>query len=205
MRKQNLAQSLAVESQIRLPGSAGRLLQQIRDVLAVAPLFKSAGLVKRVELPKVIDLTVSGIATHSCIKNALGGYIYASGAVRIDMCIEQNQVGTGSNDSVSELDDIDFEAQRKRLDLVEIRQAYQLVEKQLQQGSPSQLILLDTPLFLDRAMTPLDRNVKHVEEYQRTKNVIAQFWSSYREQLFPWNPQSTVLASIVSERFSAID
>ncbi|MFA7520010.1 MAG: hypothetical protein WCZ14_14700, partial [Shewanella sp.] len=74
MRKQNLAQSLAVESQIRLPGSAGRLLQQIRDVLAVAPLFKDAGLVKRVERPKVIDLTVSGIATHSCIKNALGGY-----------------------------------------------------------------------------------------------------------------------------------
>ncbi|MBR9728279.1 hypothetical protein ACFOD0_13850 [Shewanella intestini] len=204
MRKQNLAQSLAVESQIRLPGSAGRLLQQIRDVLAVAPLFKSAGLVKRVERPKVIDLTVSGIATHSCIKNALGGYIYASGAVRIDMCIEQNQVGTGSNDSVSELDDIDFEAQRKRLDLMEIRQAYQLVEKQLKQGNPSQLILLDTPLFLDRAMAPLDRNVKHVEEYQRTKNVIAQFWSSYREQLFPWNPQGPVLASIVSERFSAI-
>lgn len=204
MRKQNLAQSLAVESQIRLPGSAGRLLQQIRDVLAVAPLFKNAGLVKRVERPKVIDLTVSGIATHSCIKNALGGYIYASGAVRVDMCIEQNQVGTGSNDSVSELDDIDFEAQRKRLDLVEIRQAYELVDRLLRQGNPSQLILMDTPLFLDRAMAPLDRNAKHVEEFQQTKGVISQFWSNYREQLFPWNPHGPVLASIVAERFSAI-
>lgn len=204
MRKQNLAQSLAVESQIRLPGSAGRLLQQIRDVLAVAPLFKNAGLVKRVERPKVIDLTVSGIATHSCIKNALGGYIYASGAVRVDMCIEQNQVGTGSNDSVSELDDIDFEAQRKRLDLVEIRQAYDLVDRLLRQGNPSQLILMDTPLFLDRAMAPLDRNAKHVEEFQQTKGVISQFWSNYREQLFPWNPHGPVLASIVAERFSAI-
>ncbi|MCU8034732.1 MAG: hypothetical protein WC024_10745 [Shewanella sp.] len=204
MRKQNLAQSLAVESQIRLPGSAGRLLQQIRDVLAVAPLFKDAGLVKRVERPKVIDLTVSGIATHSCIKNALGGYIYASGAVRVDMCIEQNQVGTGSNDSVSELDDIDFEAQRKRLDLVEIRQAYELVDRLLRQGNPSQLILMDTPLFLDRAMAPLDRNAKHVEEFQQTKGVISQFWSNYREQLFPWNPHGPVLASIVAERFSAI-
>lgn len=204
MRKQNLAQSLAVESQIRLPGSAGRLLQQIRDVLAVAPLFKNAGLVKRVERPKVIDLTVSGIATHSCIKNALGGYIYASGAVRVDMSIEQNQVGTGSNDSVSELDDIDFEAQRKRLDLVEIRQAYELVDRLLRQGNPSQLILMDTPLFLDRAMAPLDRNAKHVEEFQQTKGVISQFWSNYREQLFPWNPHGPVLASIVAERFSAI-
>lgn len=204
MNKQNLAQSLAIESQIRLPGSAGRLLQQIRDVLAVAPLFKSAGLVKRVERPKVIDLSVSGIATHSCIKNALGGYIYASGAVRTDMRIEQNQVSTGGNDSVSELDDIDFEAQRKRLDLVEIRQAYQLVERQLKQGQPSQLILLDTPLFLDRAMTPLDRNLSHVEEYQRTKSSISKFWQENRENLFPWNPTGPVLASIVAERFSAI-
>ncbi|MFT6906671.1 MAG: hypothetical protein ACJAS1_003339 [Oleiphilaceae bacterium] len=204
MRKQNLAQSLAVESQIRLPGSAGRLLQQIRDVLAVAPLFKSAGLVKRVERPKVIDLSVSGIATHSCIKNALGGYIYASGAVRTDMCIEQNQVSTGGNDSVSELDDIDFEAQRKRLDLVEIRQAYQLVERQLKHGQPSQLILLDTPLFLDRAMIPLDRNLKHVEEYQRTKSYISNFWLENRDCLFPWDPTGPVLTSILAERFSAI-
>lgn len=204
MRKQNLAQSLAVESQIRLPGSAGRLLQQIRDVLAVAPLFKSAGLVKRVERPKVIDLSVSGIATHSCIKNALGGYIYASGAVRVDMRIEQNQVSTGGNDSVSELDDIDYEAQRKRLELVEIRQAYQLVERQLKQGDPSQLILLDTPLFLNRAMAPLDRNLRHVEEYKRTKDMIAQFWLDNRDSLFPWNLNGPVLTSIVAERFSAI-
>jgi hypothetical protein len=204
MRKQNLAQSLAVESQIRLPGSAGRLLQQIRDVLAVAPLFRDAGLVKRVERPKVIDLSVSGIATHSCIKNALGGYIYASGAVRIDMCIEQNQVSTGSNDSVSELDDIDYEAQRKRLDLVGIRQAYQLVERQLKQGNPSQLILLDTPLFLNRAMAPLERNLRHMEEYKRTKDVIAQFWLNHRDDLFPWNLNGPVLTSIVAERFSAI-
>ncbi|MDB2386501.1 hypothetical protein N9W21_04070 [Shewanella sp.] len=204
MRKQNLAQSLAVESQIRLPGSAGRLLQQIRDVLAVAPLFRNAGLVKRVERPKVIDLSVSGIATHSCIKNALGGYIYASGAVRVDMCIEQNQVSTGGNDSVSELDDIDYEAQRKRLDLVEIRQAYQLVERQLKQGSPSQLILLDTPLFLNRAMAPLERNLRHMAEYKRTKDVIEQFWLNHRDSLFPWDPNGPVLTSIVAERFSAI-
>lgn len=204
MRKQNLAQSLAVESQIRLPGSAGRLIQQIRDVMAVAPLFKDIGLVKSVERPKVIDLTVAGIATHSCIKHALGGYIYASGAVCSDMNIEQNQVSTGSSDSVSELDDIDFEAQRKRLDLIEIRQAYQLIERQLKQDRCAKLILIDTPLFLDRAMAPLERDTRHVEEYQRTKSIISEFWREYREQLFPWNTNGPVLASIVSERFSAI-
>lgn len=46
MRTTNLAQALAIDSQLRLPGSAGRLLKQIRDIEHVAPLFRDAGLIK---------------------------------------------------------------------------------------------------------------------------------------------------------------
>lgn len=204
MKESSLAQSLAIESQIRLPGSAGRLLKQIRDIESVAPIFRDAGLVKAVERPATIDLTVSGVATHSCIKRALGGFIYASAAVRTDMLIDANRISTRGSDSVAELDDIDFEAQRKRLDLVEMRQAYALVERQLKNGDASQLILLDTPLFIAREMIPLKRNVKHWQEYEKTCTAIASFWENYREQLFPWNPEGPVLVSILSQRFSAI-
>tara|TARA_R110001583_G_scaffold195128_1_gene369565 strand:- start:3972 stop:5114 length:1143 start_codon:yes stop_codon:yes gene_type:complete len=204
MRESSLAQSLAIESQIRLPGSAGRLLKQIRDIESVAPIFRDAGLVKAVERPATIDLTVSGVATHSCIKRAMGGFIYASAAVRTDMLIDANRISTRGSDSVAELDDIDFEAQRKRLDLVEMRQAYALVERQLKNGQSSQLILLDTPLFIAREMIPLKRNVKHWQEYEKTRTAISTFWENYREQLFPWNPEGPVLVSILSQRFSAI-
>ncbi len=74
MKMTNLAQSLAIESQIRLPGSAGRLMKQIRDIESIAPLFRDAGLVKTVQRPAMMDLTVSGIATHSTVKKALGGF-----------------------------------------------------------------------------------------------------------------------------------
>lgn len=204
MRDSSLAQSLAVESQIRLPGSAGRLLKQIRDIESVAPIFRDAGLVKAVDRPATIDLTVSGVATNSCIKKALGGFIYSSAAVRTDMLIDANRVSTRGSDSIAELDDIDFEAQRKRLDLVEMRQAYALVERQLKNGQTSQLILLDTPLFIAREMIPLKRNVKHWQEYEKTRAAIATFWETYRNQLFPWDPQGPVLVSILAQRFSAI-
>ncbi len=204
MRESSLAQSLAIESQIRLPGSAGRLLKQIRDIESVAPIFRDAGLVKAVDRPATIDLTVSGIATHSCIKRALGGFIFASAAVRTDMLIDANRISTCGSDSVAELDDIDFEAQRKRLDLVEMRQAYVLAERLLKSSVASQLILLDTPLFIAREMIPLKRNVKHWQEYEKTRTAIATFWETYREQLFPWNPQGAVLVSVVAQRFSAI-
>ncbi|GAA0655851.1 hypothetical protein [Rheinheimera tangshanensis] len=200
----NLAQSLAIDSQLRLPGSAGRLLKQIRDIEQVAPLFRDAGLVKAVPKPTVVNLRVAGIASKSCLDKALGGFIYASAAVRTDLLIEDNKVSTVGSDSVSELDDIDFEAQRKRLDLIEIRQAYLLLEKQLLSQEPCDLILLDTPLFLAREMIPLDRNAKHVEEFNKTKQVIEDFWDKYRASLFPWNNEGPVLAGILAERFSAI-
>ena len=204
MKPTNLAQSLAIESQIRLPGSAGRLMKQIRDIESVAPLFRDAGLVKYVHRPAMIDLTVTGITTNSVIKKALGGFLFASAAVATTIAIEQNQISTRGSDSCSELDDIDFEAQRKRLDLIEMRLAYQLVERQLCSGHPARLILLDTPLFISRDMIPLKRHKQHWHEYQKTREIISQFWASWREQLFPRNPEGPVLASIIAERFSAI-
>lgn len=204
MKTTNLAQALAIDSQLRLPGSAGRLLKQIRDIEHVAPLFRDAGLIKAVGRPLVVNLAVSGVASHSCIHRALGGFIYASAAVRTDLTIQDNKISTAGSDSVSELDDIDFEAQRKRLDLVEMRHCYALVEKLFQQGAAANLILIDTPLFIDREMIPLKRNVRHWAEYEKTRDAIERFWQNYRQSLFPWNPDGPVLASILAERFSAI-
>lgn len=204
MKRTNLAQSLAIESQIRLPGSAGRLIKQIRDIESVAPLFRDAGLVKSVKRPAIIDLTVAGIATNSSIKRALGGFLFASAAVSTTIAIEQNQISSRGSDSCSELDDIDFEAQRKRLDLIEMRLAYQLAERQLLSDNPPRMILLDTPLFIARDMIPLKEHKKHWEEYEKTKKIIEHFWNEYRKQLFPWNSEGPVLASVVAERFSAI-
>ena len=204
MKTTKLAQALAIDSQLRLPGSAGRLLKQIRDIEHVAPLFRDAGLIKAVHRPLVVNLAVSGIASHSCIHRALGGFIYASAAVRTDLKIQDNKISTTGSDSVSELDDIDFEAQRKRLDLVEMRHCYALVERLFQQEVPANLILIDTPLFIDREMIPLKRNVRHWAEYEKTRDAIERFWKNYRQSLFPWNPDGPVLASILAERFSAI-
>lgn len=204
MKSTSLAQALAIDSQLCLPGSAGRLLKQIRDIEHVAPLFRDAGLIKPVKRPTVVSLTVSGIASRSCIQKALGGFIFASAAVRTDLLIQENKVSTAGTDSVSELDDIDFEAQRKRLDLVEMRHCYALVEKLLAQGATTHLILIDTPLFIDRDMIPLKRNVRHWAEFVKTRDAINRFWQQYRERLFPWNPAGPILTSILAERFSAI-
>lgn len=85
MKAKTLAQALAIDSQLGLPGSAGRLLKQIRDIEHVAPIFRDAGLIKGVKRPAVVNLTVSGIASHSCIHRALGG-LY----LRIRSCADRS-------------------------------------------------------------------------------------------------------------------
>ncbi|SFT13137.1 hypothetical protein SAMN05444586_10269 [Acinetobacter bohemicus] len=204
MKTINLAQSLAIDSQLRLPGSAGRILKNIRDIEKIAPMFRDVGLVKPVPKLSIVDMNVAGISTRSCVTKALGGFIYVSAAVRIDLLIEQNKLSSGATDSISELDDIDFEAQAKRLELIQIRQTYSLLEKIFNSAHSYNLILIDTPFFLARDMAPLDRHKKHKQEYEKTKKVIESFWDRFRQSIFPWNPNGPVVASILAERFSAI-
>ena len=199
-----LAQSLAVQSQIRLPGTIGRLLQQIRDIEHIAPKFKDVGLIKTVERPQTIDLEVSGIATRSRVLKALGGFLFGTAAVRTDLLIEHNLLSTRGQDSLCELDDIAFDNQHKYLALIEIQQAYALVERTLGSGDPIQLLLIDTPLFLNREMAPMAADKAYGEAFEKATSAIAGFWDRHRERIFPWNPDGPMLCGVLAERYGAI-
>ena len=146
-----LAQTLAVQSQIYLPGTVGRLLKQIRDLERVAPLFVKAGLVLAVDRPNPINTRVAGIATHASTTKTIGGFLYGAAACRRDLLVEQNAISTAGQDSACEIDDINFENQSKRLALASMRQAYELADRAVTEER-ARLIYLDTPLIMDRGM-----------------------------------------------------
>lgn len=207
MSNRSLAQTLAVQTQLHMPGTVGRLLQQIRDLEQLAPLFVEAGLVKPIERPNPLNINVVGIATKSAVQKTLGGFLYASAAVSLNLTIQNNAVSTTGQDSLCELDDIDFVNQSKRLALIQIRQSYQMAEQRLSSGEPIDLILMDCPLFLGRDMAPLKDAPEHAEyrnSYDQTLSVIDQFWQTHKGQLYPWNPSGPVLAGIASEKLGAI-
>src|SRR6187455_882851 len=93
-----LAQALAVQSQIHLPGTVGRLLKQIRDLERVAPLFVKAGLVRAAERPNPINTRASGIATHASTTKTIGGFLYGAAAARCDLFVEHNAIATAGQD-----------------------------------------------------------------------------------------------------------
>lgn len=201
-----LAQTLAVQSQIHLPGTVGRLLKQIRDIERVAPLFVKAGLVRAVDRPTPVNTRASGIATHASTTKTIGGFLYGAAACRCDLLVEQNAISTAGQDSACEIDDINFENQSKRLALAAMRQAYELADRAVTEER-SRLIYLDTPLVMDRGMVPpSDRagDEGYQSAYAATLEAIESFWSRHRERLFPWQPEGPVIVGLASERFGAI-
>ena len=201
-----LAQTLAVQSQIHLPGTVGRLLKQIRDLERMAPLFVKAGLVQAVERPNPVNTRASGIATRASTTKTLGGFLYGAAACRFDMLVEQNAISTAGQDSTCEIDDINFENQSKRLTLAAMRQAYELAGRAVKEER-SRLIFLDTPLVMDRGMVPPpDRagDEQYRAAYAATFDTVESFWKTHRESLFPWHPEGPVLVGLASQRFGAI-
>lgn len=201
-----LAQTLAVQSQVHLPGTVGRLLKQIRDLERVAPLFVRAGLVRAVERPNPINARASGIATHASTTKTMGGFLYGAAAARCDLLVEHNAISTAGQDSVCEIDDINYENQSKRLALVAMRQAYELADRAVSEER-GRFIFLDTPLVMDRGMVPPPNrpgDEGYKAAYAATLNVIESFWSRHRERLFPWSPSGPFIIGLASQRFGAI-
>jgi hypothetical protein len=202
----SLAQMLAIQSQIQLPGTVGRILNQIRELESVAPMFIEAGLVKSVDRPTPLNLKVSGIGTRSTIKKTVGGFLFASAAVRMDLKIEKNVVSTAGQDSLCEIDDINFEDQSKILQLNETRLAYRLAESGMDAFQPD-IILADCPLALNRSMVPSfskGTESEYHHSYRQAIEVIQSFWERRRELLFPWNREGSVLGGVAAQRFGAI-
>jgi hypothetical protein len=200
----SLAQMLAIQSQIQLPGTVGRILNQIRELETVAPMFVEAGLVKSVDRPTPLNLKVSGIGTRSTVKKTVGGFLFASAAVRIDLKIDKNVVSTAGQDSLCEIDDINFEDQSKVLQLNETRLAYRLAESGLDAFQPD-IVLTDCPLALNRSMVPsFSKGTEYHRSYRRAIETIQSFWETRREALFPWNRKGAMFGGVAAQRFGAI-
>jgi hypothetical protein len=121
--------------------------------------------------------------------------------------VESSVVGTTGQDSSCEIDDIDYEDQSKRFQLIGVRQAYQMAAAALRSSDRPDLILLDCPLVLNRSMVPTGEateNPGYRKAYESAIAEITRFWSDYQSALFPWNPQGVIVASLASERFGAI-
>ncbi len=204
----SLVENLAAISQLNAPRSARRLAGQLRELEAAAKLFAAAGLVRKVQRPSPLDVRVAGIATASPpFKPFLSGYLYAAGAICQDVTIENNTVISGAQNSACSIGEMDYEGQHMRLALLAISQAYDLAEQALEDPIRRDVILMDIPLLLSRAMVVScdgATNDAHWHAYLSTQERVLRFWKENRDRLYPWNPEGPMVMGIGSGRYGAV-
>lgn len=199
-----LSQSLVANIQLGLPGTISKLSAKMRFIDLMAPLLKEAGVIKNVELLHPFSIRASGISTSNRTTNAFGGILYAAGAVRQDVLIQEGAIYKTRQESLVSVDEIDDLDLNKKLKFINMINTYRLLEEMMNDDEKPDLIMTDIPLVLERSDAPPEGWSNVQELYKKCRAVIKQFWVKNKENIFPFNEQGVKVASIGSKRFGAV-
>lgn len=203
-KENSLAQSLVASVQLNLPGTVSKLSAKMRFIDKIAPVLKKAGLVKNVITVPSISVKVTGISTAHRAIPAFGGILYISAAVGQDVYIQNGSIHKTRQDSSVEMDEIDDFDFSKKIRLIEIRNAYKILSKTLENPDCSEVILLEAPLMLDRSDVPPTERIEVVEQFSKTVKLLEDFWNKYQSRIYPYNKNGIKLISVGSGKLGAI-
>jgi hypothetical protein len=199
-----VSQSIVANVQLGLPATVSKLSSKMRFIDKTAPILKEAGIIRNIELIKPLNIRASGIATSSRTTNAFGGILYVAGAVRQDVLIENGTIYKTRQESTVELDEIDDLDIQKKLKYINIMNTYKLLDELMQDTEKPELVMVDTPLLLERADAPLDDRVDVKKIYDRCKTVIKDFWIKHKENVYPYKENGIKIVSVGNKRFGAV-
>lgn len=199
-----IANSLVAKIQLGLPSTVTRLSAKMRFIDHIAPKLRNSGVIRPIEKKSPLTIRVSGIATASKTIPAFGGILYSAGAVRQDLYIEEGSVYETFQDSLVDIDEADDIDVTKKLKFIHITQMYDLLEEMVQESIPPQMVIVDTPLLLERSDAPLESHEQLLKDYEQCKERIERFWSMYQDKMYPFNPHGIRLVSLSTKRFGSI-
>lgn len=199
-----LSQSIVANIQLGLPATVSKLSSKMRFIDKTAPILKEAGIIRNIELIKSLNIRACGIATSSRTTNAFGGILYVAGAVRQDVLIENGTIYKTRQESTVELDEIDDLDIQKKLKYINIINTYKLLDELIMGEEKPELVMVDTPLLLERADAPLDDRVDVKKIYDRCETVIRDFWIKHKENIYPYKENGVKVVSIGNKRFGAV-
>ena len=199
-----VAQSLLAKVQLGLPGTVTKLSAKMRFIDRIAPLLRQGGVVLPVEVMQPLTLRVASIATAHKTTPAFGGVLYSAGALRQDIYIEDGSIYQTYQDSVVDIDETDDVDVTRKIKYIHIMQVYRMLEELIQDDEHPRLVIVDTPLVLERSDDPPDYQEELKQYYKKCLEVTESFWHTYKEYIYPFNPNGLYLASLNNRRLGAV-
>lgn len=176
----------------------------MRFIDKIAPILKEGGVIRDIDLIDPLTIKASGIATVNKTTEAFGGMLYVAGAVRQDILIDRNSIYETKQDSIVDVDEIDDLDATKKLKFIDIINAYKLLEDIFSNDDRPDLVIVDTPLMLERADSPLSDRIDVINLYERCKKTIENFWQQNKDKIYPFSEYGVKIASVGNKRFGAI-
>ncbi|MFW6028739.1 MAG: hypothetical protein ACOCRO_00650, partial [Halanaerobiales bacterium] len=199
-----IVQSMSAKIQLGLMNTVGKLSNKMRYIDQIAPQLVQGGVVRKCNKLNPFTINATGIATAHRMVNSMGGLLYGAASVRQDVYIEEGSIYKTRQESVVDVDEIDFMDTNKRLKYYDIINAYTLLDELMEETNKPDIVILDTPLMLERGDVPLEIRYNTVDDFKKCYEVINNFWEKYKEDIFPFNPDGVKITSVGSKRFGAV-
>jgi len=199
-----ISQSIVANIQLGLPATVSRLSSKMRFIDKIAPALKESGVVRNIELIAPLTIKASGIAATNRTSSAFGGMLYVAGAVRQDILISEGSIYKTRQESIVDVDEIDDLDNQKKLKFIDIINVYKLLSDLMEDDERPELVLTDVPLLLQQEDVPLLERKDLEKVYKQCIDTIEEFWSKYKEKIYPFNNNGIKIVSISNKRFGAV-
>ena len=204
-----LAQEITAQIQLGLMGSIGKLGRQLRAIDRIAPQLKEGGVVRKVHVDRDRRRRSVGLSVEHRKINALGGLLYGAAAVAHDLTTTGADIVHGGQESRLDVGDMTLLEADRRLKWKTYTLVYDLLDEVFGADPLPDLILLDVPLIMGRAVyaQALDDAETDAElrgEVRELRDRLEAFWQKHIERCFPFNEKGPRVVTLDRGRFGSL-
>lgn len=204
-----LAQEITAQIQLGLFGTVGKLARQLRAIDKISPLLKDGGIVRKLQVDRDKKRVSMGLSVAHRKISAFGGLLYTIGANAHTLTTKGADIIHSGQDSRLDVGDMDLLEADRRLKWKTYRLVYSLLDEIFFQDHLPDLILLDVPLVMGRAVyaqalddSETDMNLKN--EIGELRDRLEGFWEKNIHRCFPFNPDGPKVVTLARGRFGSL-
>lgn len=204
-----LAQEITAQIQLGLYGTVGKLARQLRAIDRIAPRLKEGGLVRKLQVDRGIKRRAVGLAVKHRKIDAFGGVLYAVAAVAHELLAQGSDITHAGQRSRLDVGDMSNLEVKRRLDWKTYSLVYDLLEEIFAAEPLPDLILLDIPLVMGRAVYAQALDDAETDTHLRNevadlRNRLEAFWERHADRVFPFNAQGPRIVTLNRGRFGSL-
>lgn len=204
-----LAQEIAAQIQLGLFGTVGKLSRQLRAIDRIAPRLKEGGIIRKLSIDRATGRRSVGLSAAHRKIGAFGGLLYAIGAVTHELTTAGSDISHSDQQSTLSVGDMTLLESDRRLKWKTYGLIYDLLDGIFSAGNLPDLILLDIPLIMGRAvyaqaLEDAETDAKLRNEVTELRDRLEAFWDRYIDRCYPFDPGGPKVVTLNRGKFGSL-